>query len=132
MVIVWQNFSHITSISDLEDILPAVGIIFVGTEEPEVGSAEICPHDISQEASHDSRRFGCHASGRSDLYFIISEVGDFQIAQPESSFGMRVVAHAAVSCGGELGEFCSQPGPPCPRPVMKITFRSCSLIARLM
>ena len=55
MIVPWMGFRHPGTIGDLERILPAVRVVLVRAEEPEVPFLRAQFHDIAQEPAHDPR-----------------------------------------------------------------------------
>ena len=51
------------AIGDLEHVLPAVGVVLVRAEQPEVPRLHVQLHHIAQEGAHDPGGFGGTAPG---------------------------------------------------------------------
>src|SRR6516162_7276103 len=71
MVIPRKGFRDPGAIGYLEDILPAVRVVLVWTEKPEVPRVHIHLHDVPQELAHHSSGFGEHSAGRGNLDRVI-------------------------------------------------------------
>ena len=55
MVVVGIGFRHPGAVGDLEHVLPAVRVVFVGAEQAEVARVHVQLHDVAQEAAHQTR-----------------------------------------------------------------------------
>ncbi len=92
------------TIGDLERILPAVRVVLVRTEQPEISRLHVQLHHIAQEPAHDARRFGRNGAGCGHLDSVITEIRQPQFAQQQAAIGVRVGAHAAGASRGKVGQ----------------------------
>ena len=104
-----MGFRHPGAVGDLEHVLPAVRVVLVGTEEPEVSCLHVQLHHVAQEPAHDPRRLGRDGAGCGHLDGVVAEIRQPQIAQQQAAIGVRVGAHAAAASRGELGQLGSEP-----------------------
>ena len=109
MVVVGIGFRHPGAVGDLEHVLPAVRVAFVGAEQAEVARFHVQLHHVAQEAAHHPGRLGGRRAGRRHLDRVVAEIRQPQIAQQQAAIGMRVGAHAPLAARRQLGQLRPQP-----------------------
>src|SRR4029077_12515220 len=80
MIVPWLGFRDPGAIGDLERVLPAVRVVLIWTEEPEVSGLQIQFHDVAQEPAHHPRGFGRDSAGFRDLDGVFPEIWEAQLA----------------------------------------------------
>jgi hypothetical protein len=105
MIVFGIDIRHVAAIGDLQHILPAVGIVLVGAEQPEVFIFHVQPHDVPKIPAHLARGLGDRGSGTGHIDRVVAKIGQLQIFQQQSAVGVRVVAHPAVAFRRQLGQF---------------------------
>ena len=92
------------AIGDLERVLPAVRIVLVRTEQPEVARLHVQLHHVTQEGAHDPGGLGGDGPGGGHRDRVVPEVREPQISQEHAAIGVRVGAHAAGAHRREVGQ----------------------------
>ena len=67
MVIPRVGFCHPGTIGDLEDVLPAIGVVFVRAEKSEILCLHVQLHHIAEEPAHDAGGLGGDRAGAGTL-----------------------------------------------------------------
>ena len=83
MVVLGKYLGHPGAIGDLQHVLPAVGVVFVGAEQAEVPRVQVQLHDVAQERAHHARRLGRRRAGRWHVDGVVAEIGQLQVAQQQ-------------------------------------------------
>ena len=97
VVVVVEGLRHPGAVGHLENVLPAVGVVLVRAEQPEVPRFQIQLHHVPQEAAHHPRRLGDRPAGRGHLDRIVAEIRQAQVAQQDAAVGVRIGAHPACA-----------------------------------
>ena len=109
MIVIGKGLRLPGAVGDLEDVLPAVGVVLVGAEEPEVALWHVELHDIAQVAAHDPRRLGRDGAGGANLHRIVAKIGKPQVVQQQAAIGVRIGAHAAIALRRQRCQVALQP-----------------------
>ena len=64
VVVLWLGLGDPGAIGDFEDVLPAVRIVLVRAEQPEVPRLHVQLHDVAKETAHDPSGLRCHGARR--------------------------------------------------------------------
>ena len=109
VVVPRKGLRHPGAVGDLEHVLPAVRVVLVGTEEPEVPGLHVELHHVPEEFPHGPRRLGGDGAGGRHLHGIVAEIGQAQVTEEQAAIGVRVGAHAAAASRGQLGQLGPEP-----------------------
>ena len=97
------------AIGDLEHVLPAVRIVLVRAEEPEVPRFHVQLHHIAEEPAHDPGGLGGGGPGGRHLDGIVAEVREAKVPEEQAAVRVRIGAHAARAPGGQGGQLGPEP-----------------------
>ncbi len=105
MIVPGKSVGDPGTIGDLKGILPAVRVVLVRTEKPEISFLHVQLHHIAKEPAHDSRGFGRRGAGCGHLDGVVTEIREAQFAEQQAAIRVRVGAHAASASRGKFGQF---------------------------
>ena len=92
------------TICDLEHILPAVRVVLVGTEQPEISALHVQLHHVAQEPAHHACRFGGDGARCGQLHSVVTKIRKLQLPKQQATVRVRIGAHAAVAPGSKVGQ----------------------------
>ena len=109
VVVLRIDVGHVAAVGNLQHVLPAIGVVFIRTEEAEVLAFQIELHHVAKKLAHRARGLGRGCTRARHVDRIVPEVGHPEIPQEQSAIRMRIVAHPALAFGGERSQFGVQP-----------------------
>ena len=104
VVVPWERLGDPGAVGDLERVLPAVGVVLVRAEQPEVARLHVQLHHVAQEGAHEPGGLGRGGAGRGHRDGVVAEIRQPQIPQQHAAIGVRVGAHAPGALGREIGQ----------------------------
>ena len=105
MVVIGERLGAPGAVRHLEHVLPAVGVVLVRAEQPEIARFHVQLHDVAQKNPHDPRRLGGRGAGRRNVDGVLPEIRHPQIVQQDAAVGMRIGAHAPRAGRRKRGQF---------------------------
>ena len=104
VVVVGQDLRDPGAVGDLEHVLPAVRVVLVRAEQPEVPRLQVELHHVAQVLAHDPGGLRHGRAGRGHLDGVVAEVRQAQVPEQGAAVGVRVGAHAPGALGRQLGQ----------------------------
>src|SRR5215468_6599624 len=93
MDIVGLDFLHPDAISDLEDVVQAIGCGLIRAHQTEIACFSVQPHDVAQIRAHYARRLSLRSSRIWDLDGIDPEIWHAQLAPQQAAICVWVGTH---------------------------------------
>src|SRR5262245_56006032 len=72
-IVVRQDLGYPSAVGNVEDVLPAIGVVLVRTEEAKVVRSQVELHHIAEEGAHDARCLHIYRSGARDVDSVVRE-----------------------------------------------------------
>src|SRR5262245_59502106 len=104
VIVVRENVGHPGPVCHLQNILPAIGVVLVRTEEPEVLRIHVHLHHVAKELSHHSSGFGANRTGARYVDGVGVKVGKSKIPEHRASVRVRIRAHSPITLGRESSD----------------------------
>ena len=92
------------AVGDLERVLPAIRVVLVRAEEPEVSGLHVELHRVPEEPAHDPGRLGHEGARCLHRHGVVAEIRQAQVPEEQPAVGVRAGAHAAGAAGGQVGQ----------------------------
>ena len=109
VIVVVVFLGHPCAVGDFERILPAVRVVLVRAEKPEVSRLHVQRHDVTQVTPHDASQLRGDGTGGCHRDSVVGIGREPQIPEEQAAVRVRIGAHAAVAFGGGRGEFRPEP-----------------------